>query len=305
ERAAADLGRDSHLGRQALEVVGSRPDPPPRAEVRGPIGWTLAGSAVTAIAGVGVVVAVVTGSIAPAPAAAFLVLLLGLVGWRSNLLARGMTGGLRHTYAWWGGPAWRRFPISLTARPGGSGTRFVRAVRLDPDDDDFRLVGHLTPLPGTFRSVSAGGYYDPEHPYLVSVGTPVDTTDGVRIRAEDRTLIPPEPVPRLHALVPDPVDGPATPLLPADRSRYLRFAEALTQGGTPAVVILPPLPQAAFTRALDLILNWNIGDRDHISGRRMLALQRALRGIVEEAGGTVEALCDVILYLPTESEDSR
>ncbi|WP_214319808.1 ATP-binding protein [Nonomuraea sediminis] len=343
---------------------------PPQQRVPGWIivaGWTI-GSAVAAVAllvamffafppiwGRGDVDMLPIYAFYLGPPIAVLAIGTGVAVWRSNLLARGMTAAVhpdgavsltRHTYARWGGPAWRRFGFGISPpRPRAAGSkvsRLAHAVLIHADVDlhtapvEHRVLGHLPDLPAVFRSMHSAArleadngydYQGPDHvPRFQGVklrgrrthliGTPVDTRDGIRLRvmidveptvvsARRERLRAPEGLARLYVLQAEPVDGPPRPFDEKERDGFLAFARALCRAGTPAVLITPPLPDQAASKAVEICATWRIARQEVVDGRRMLKLQRRLREIVAEAGGDVRAMCDVILFLPTESKEAR
>ncbi|MFI6595678.1 hypothetical protein ACIBHX_05475 [Nonomuraea sp. NPDC050536] len=334
-RAADDLGRDTDLGRQAVELAQqaetpyeadepidaepmepAQPQPeyqmPPRPGLlerlsRAIVPWLARGMTVT-------------------------------------LDPDGVASVHRNTYAAWGGPAWQggfwRWTPALSVRVSA----LIRGVEVPPDVRAVRLEGTPPEdglafgdrLPAVFRSEHSTArlaletdydYQGPDHvPRFQGVkllgqrthliGTPVDTRDGVRLRlmidlepsvvsARREQLVAPTGLPRLYILQADPVDGPPRPFDEQEHAGFLTFARTLCHADAPAVLIIPPLPDRAASRAVEICATWKIARRNMVDGRRMLRLQRRLREVVAEAGGDVRAMCDVILFLPTESEEAR
>jgi hypothetical protein len=78
----------------------------------------------------------------------------------------------------------------------------------------------------------------------------------------------------------------------------------LCAGGSPAVLIVPSLPDTAARQVTDLCADWPYGE-NVLCAENLLTLQLRIREIVAEARGGRAAECDVILFLPTDRGDAR
>ncbi|MBB4915379.1 hypothetical protein [Streptosporangium saharense] len=139
-------------------------------------------------------------------------------------------------------------------------------------------------------------------------GTAVTTAAGTRIRlsgdfggsrsglldpasmeAATRTLV---------ILQANPVDGPPVPLA-EQRGLFAALARELVAMGTRAVLVIPPLPDTVAEQASSLARSKASKHGASLLPRHLLRLQRDLRSLVRKAGGEREAVCDVLLFLPT------
>ncbi|MEV2268161.1 hypothetical protein [Nonomuraea africana] len=263
------------------------------------------------------------------------------VGETSTVLLRHGSGAWRGP-AWGRGvPRWPAPSRASTVRTAAGEARIsarVKAVRLrsgrdlDADGLEFRLFGHLPAdrLPALFRSVhraasvaraTTGRYEGPRHlepsgqavsPHrLLWVGALVGTADGPRLRLPEQhpsmskareRLVGAEPYPVFQVFQAEPVDGPPEPL-GDQRAGFVAMARTVCESGTPAALVVPPLPDDVAARVIGACATWPILRKgDVIDARRLLALQGHLREIIN-AGP--EVLCDLILFLPTDDAEVR
>jgi hypothetical protein len=206
-------------------------------------------------------------------------------------------------------------------------TSHVHAVEDRPLE--FYLFGarRFRRLPATFRDVITGGpvtlspeasdYAGPPHlkryvrrgrSVMHVVGTPVDTTDGIRLRTETdfergrgSTMFAPDGSNRIFVLQAEPTDDHARPLADETRRGFARMARTLCEAGSPAVLIVPPLPDTHAREVVTRCSDWPYGDDLRLCPERLLTLQLRIRRIVARAGGDRKAQCDVILFLPTDA----
>ncbi|MER7134605.1 hypothetical protein, partial [Streptosporangium saharense] len=139
-------------------------------------------------------------------------------------------------------------------------------------------------------------------------GTAVTTTAGSRIRlsgdlggSRSELLDPASMEAATRTLVilqADPVDGPPVPLA-EQRGLFAALARELVAMGTRAVLVIPPLPDTVAEQASSLARSKASKRGASLLPRHLLRLQRDLRNLVRRAGGEREAVCDVLLFLPT------
>ncbi|MEU1729823.1 hypothetical protein [Streptosporangium sp. NPDC020145] len=225
--------------------------------------------------------------------------------------------------AWSGPPDRGEFAMWKFQRPYFA-DRLRSLVRLElPSSlDDEPWESRLPPHAQVFRGAAAPPAQPPvpernadgqvvrrtSFSLLHVVGTAVTTAAGPRIRlngdlqgrrsellgpmsmeAGTRTLV---------ALQADPVDGPPAPLA-EQRGRFAAMARELLAMGTRAVLVVPPLPDTVADQAVSLVRSRASGHGASLLPRHLLRLQRDLRALVGKAGGEREAVCDVLLFLPT------
>ncbi|RVX42653.1 hypothetical protein EDD27_5290 [Nonomuraea polychroma] len=253
-------------------------------------------------------------------------------------------GRRRLTRTSWG-PAWGTKAVNAAGRKPrewGLPTWPISAIRLKLSSDvlvlddrplEFSLFGarRFRRLPATFRHVLAVGpitlspeasdYAGPPHlkrwvrrgrSVMHVVGTPVETTDGIRLRTEmdvkrgrSSMMFAPGDPNRIFVLQAEPTDDHASPLADETRRGFARMARSLCEAGSPGVLIVPPLPDAHAREVVTLCSDWPYGDDLRLCPERLLTLQLRIRRIVARAGGDRKAQCDVILFLPSHRGDDQ
>ncbi|MGI5289017.1 hypothetical protein ACQEVF_37525 [Nonomuraea polychroma] len=243
------------------------------------------------------------------------------------------------------GPAWGMAAVNAAGRkPGEWGLpRWpISVIRLELTLDahereyqplEFFLFSarRFRRLPATFRDVlavqpvalspEASDYAGPPHlkrwvrrgkSVMHVVGAPMDTADGIRLRTvmdfergRSSMIFAPDAPRRIFVLQADPTDDRASPLTDETRRGFARMARSLCEAGSPAVVIVPPLPDAHAREVVTICSDWPYGDDLRLRAERLLTLQLRIRRIVARAGGDRKAQCDVILFLPSHRGDDQ